>query len=186
MITTTVRTTSVLPRRASTFDQTDVNVTKTTEALKDYEEVANAEGEDERDVEQDDDSQPTSSYESERYMMKAKSGGVNVSLIIKASVIAISTIFLSLVVFLIIYKQYKKSTNPLNYKEKNETGSQKANEEFSEIRYLTSDETLDFNIASPDSVSDLWILISAFHEKTSEAKQKGGSNEFRKEFYPTY
>lgn len=148
-----------MPQRAPVFNQTDVNELKTTEAPKDYEDVINN-IEDEHDVEQDDILLPTATYESdniinEKFMMRTKSDGVNVSLIIKVSVIAISTVFLTLFVFLIVYKQYKKSTNPLNYKEKQENGSHRANEEFSEIRFLTSDETLDFNLATPESSTDL-------------------------------
>lgn len=148
-----------MPQRAPIFNQTDVNELKTTKAPKDYEDVGNN-IEDEHDVELDDIFLPTATYESdniinEKFMMKTKNDGVNVSLIIKVSVIAISTALLSLFVFLIVYKQYKKSTNPLNYKEKQENGSKNASEEFSEIRFLTSDETLDFNLATPDSSTDL-------------------------------
>lgn len=157
--TSTEKVIPEMPQRAPIFNQSDVNELKTTETLKDYEDVG-SNIEDEHDVERDDISLPTDTYESdniinEKFMMKTKSDGVNVSLIMKVSVIAISTVFLSLCVFLIIYKQYKKSTNPLNYKEKHENGSRKANEEFSEIRFLTSDETLDFNLATPDTSTDL-------------------------------
>lgn len=145
------------------FNQTDVTESKATEAVKDYEDVTNiVEGEDEQELEHDDvQIRPTTAYESdnimnERFMMKTSSdgNGVDVSFIIKASVIAISTIFLSFIVFTVVYKQYKKSTNPLNYKEKHENGSRKANEEFSEIRFLTSDETLDFNLITVEQESE--------------------------------
>lgn len=155
--TSTIKVIPKMPQRVPIFNQSDVNELKTTEAPKDYEDVGNN-IEDEHDVEQDDIFLPTATYESdniinEKFMMKTKSDGVNVSLIIKVLVIVVSTVFLSLLVFLVVYKQYKKSTNPLNYKEKQENGSKKANEEFSEIRFLTSDETLDFNLATPDSSS---------------------------------
>ena len=58
------------------------------------------------------------------------------------------------IAFKIVYKQYRKSTNPLNYKEKSECTT-RADEEFSEIRYLTSDETLDFALITPDNATDL-------------------------------
>lgn len=157
--TSTVKVIPKMPQRTPIFNQTDVKELKTTEALKDYEDVGNN-IEDEHEVEQDDIFLPTATYESdniinEKFMMKTKSDGINVSLVMKVSVIVVSTVLLSLFVFLIVYKQYKKTTNPLNYKEKQENGSKVANEEFSEIRFLTSDETLDFNLATPDSSTDL-------------------------------
>lgn len=141
--------------------ETSVPESKPTEAQKDYEDMGiNVEGEDEHDMEQEDVFPPTTTYDSdkivnERFMMKTKSHGVDVSLIVKASVIAISAIIFSLFIFLIIYKQYKKSTDPLNYKEKQENASRKAEEEFSEIRFLTCDETLDFNLAVAGSATEL-------------------------------
>lgn len=81
---------------------------------------------------------------------------VNVSFIVEACVILILIAALVVVVAASAYRQYKKSTNPLNYKSKQENASTKANEEFSEIRFLTSDETLDFNLMSPaENSSDL-------------------------------
>lgn len=128
--------------------------------------MTNIEGEEENDMELDEDVQlratvahDVDNIMNERFMMKTSSdgNGVDVSFIIKASVIAISTAFLSFIVFVVMYKQYKKSTNPLNYKEKQETASKRANEEFSEIRFLTSDETLDFQLmtAEQENVTDL-------------------------------
>lgn len=147
------------PQPVTTFNNTDES--SVTKPARDYGEKTNdmAEVEDEHDVELDD-AIATSSYESdniqnEKFMMNTKSDGVGISFIIKASVVAISAACLSLIIFLVAYKQYKKSTNPLNYKERNESASKKVNEEFSEIRYLTSDETLDFNLASPDNIPDL-------------------------------
>lgn len=146
-----------MPQRTPIFNQTDINESKATETLKDYEEV-----EDEHEVSNEPDFQPTGANESdnfvnEKYMMREtrKDEAVDVSLIIKVSVIAISALFLSSLVFVAVYRTYKESTNPLNYKEKNENGSRKANEEFSEIRYLTSDETLDFNLATPENATEL-------------------------------
>lgn len=47
---------------------------------------------------------------------------------------------------------YKRSTNPMNYKTRgSKCKSVNANEEFSEVRYLTSDEALDFTLLTPDS-----------------------------------
>ena len=133
------------------FNQTHENETIANDASKDIEVV-----EDEHEVSEEPDFLPNGSYESDtfvndRYMMKktTKSDTFDIASIIKVSVLAISIVFLLSVAFLIAYHQYKKSTNPLNYKEKSENGSQKVNEEFSEIRYLTSEESLDFNIMSP-------------------------------------
>lgn len=141
---------------------------KTTEPQKDYDYVESiVDVEDEEDVllaSRNDTSPQTTAHDSdnivnERFMMETKSHVVDMSLIAKASVIAISTVLSLLFVFYIVYKQYKKSTNPLNYKEKQESASRKADEEFSEIRFLTCDETLDFNLASPESVTDLWDIL---------------------------
>jgi hypothetical protein len=122
---------------------------------QDYSEVK---GEDEHDMEPDDQPLPAISNETdnivnERFMMgtKDEGGGSNIAFVLNMIVIAVGSVLCSTFVVLIVYKQYKKSTNPLNYKERQESGSRKANEEFSEIRFLTSDETLDFNIASPDT-----------------------------------
>ena len=78
------------------------------------------------------------------------------SFILAALIITTSSV-LAVIALIIVYKHYRRSTNPLNYKEKCENGgSSRTDEEFSEIRYLTSDETLDFTLASPDNiVSDL-------------------------------
>lgn len=117
---------------------------------------------DEHEISDEPDFLPIGSNESdnfvnERYMMKETTNNdtFDMSFIIKAFFIAIFSVFLSFVVFVIVYHQYKKSTNPLNYKAKNENGSKKVNEEFSEIRYLTSDETLDFNLLTCDTATEL-------------------------------
>lgn len=156
-----------MPQRGPTLNQTGVNETKPSEPPKDYLDVfvsSDDEGEDEHDVERDDIFLSTSSYETDNIMkqglmmkkeMNPDHDGTDASFIIKVSIIAISTVSLSLFIFIIVYKQYKKSTNPLNYKEKHENGSRKANEEFSEIRFLTSDETLDFNLATAENITDL-------------------------------
>jgi Somatomedin B domain len=155
VISSSLKTIPRMPQRAPVpvFNQTDEKESIATEPSKDYDEI-----EEKHEVSDETDYLPTEAYESdnfvnERYMMREtkRDENVDVSLIIKASVITISTLFLSFIIFVIAYLQYKKSTNPLNYKEKNEHGSRKANEEFSEIRYLTSDETLDFNLVTPDS-----------------------------------
>ncbi|KAL7046410.1 hypothetical protein ACKWTF_002564 [Chironomus riparius] len=88
--------------------------------------------------------------------MHAVKTNVNLSFIITTVIIAVSSTVLGSIAIFIGIKQYKKSTNPLNYKEKSENGTKRADEEFSEIRYLTSDEeALDFTLASPTSVTDL-------------------------------
>lgn len=76
------------------------------------------------------------------------------SFVITTLVIIAVSLCLIFIAFKIIYKQYRKSTNPLNYKEKSEC-TMRADEEFSEIRYLTSDETLDFTLITPDNATDL-------------------------------
>lgn len=88
--------------------------------------------------------------------MQSAKRNENLSFIITTVVIAVSCSILAFIAIFIVYKQYRKSTNPLNYKEKSENGTKRADEEFSEIRYLTSDEeALDFTLASPTSVTDL-------------------------------
>lgn len=88
--------------------------------------------------------------------MQSAKRNENLSFIITTVVIAVSCTVLGFIAIFIVYKQYRKSTNPLNYKEKSENGTKRADEEFSEIRYLTSDEeVLDFSLASPTSVTDL-------------------------------
>lgn len=131
---------------------------QTTAASVDFEILRdNAKGEDEHDVvELDLPASPgdgDESFESGR-LTKAP---VNVSFIVEACVILILIAALAVVVGASVVRQYKKSTNPLNYKSKQDSASTKnANEEFSEIRFLTSDETLDFNLMSPaENSSDL-------------------------------
>jgi len=117
--------------------------------------------EDEHDIISDEDEilMPTSAVEkitNEKFMMHSEKRNENLSFIITTIIIAASSTVLVFIAISIVYKQYRKSTNPLNYKEKNENGTKRADEEFSEIRYLTSDEeALDFTLASPTSVTDL-------------------------------
>lgn len=152
--------TKTSPQRVPIPNQTKSTAQSKTTARpsQDYSEVK---GEDEHDMESDDLPLPAPSNETdnivnERFMMGTKDdGGSNITFIVNLVVIAFGLVLCSTFVVLIVYKQYKKSTNPLNYKERQENGSRKANEEFSEIRFLTSDETLDFNLVSPDS-TDLW------------------------------
>lgn len=80
--------------------------------------------------------------------------GKSYSFIVTTLVIVAVSFCLVFIAFKIVYKQYRKSTNPLNYKEKSESTT-RADEEFSEIRYLTSDETLDFTLITPDNATDL-------------------------------
>lgn len=80
--------------------------------------------------------------------------GKSYSFIVTTLVIVAVSFCLVFIAFKIVYKQYRKSTNPLNYKEKSES-TMRADEEFSEIRYLTSDETLDFTLITPDNATDL-------------------------------
>lgn len=63
-------------------------------------------------------------------------------------------IILSVTVYLIL-TLYKKSTDPLNYKtnENKKSNCENVNEEFSEVRFLTSDELLDFTMVTPETVS---------------------------------
>lgn len=128
-----------------------VNVNKAT-SLSDLAEI-----EDEHDMIEEDDED--GEYEpgnitNEKFMMQTERNE-KFSFIITTLVITVSSIFFAFIAIWIVYKQYKKSTNPLNYKERSESGSKRADEEFSEIRYLTSDEALDFTLASPDNITDL-------------------------------
>lgn len=122
---------------------------KINKTPKDYEEVSGmVETEDDMEL---DDELLKKSPESEKL---TKAPG-NVSMLIKAIVVGILIVSLIVVFSSIGIKQYKKSTNPLNYKNQQESSSKKVNEEFSEIRFLTSDETLDFSLASEGIVSEL-------------------------------
>lgn len=68
-------------------------------------------------------------------------------------VITLLTGFLIITVVIFSVKQYKKSTNPMNYKSNGSKCSNvNANDEFSEVRYLTGDEVLDFTLVTPDRV----------------------------------
>lgn len=108
---------------------------------------------DEDDVPADDATVLSDAITNEKYVLADKSHGMSASFAIKVALVAITTISVVVVALLLAVRLYKKSTNPLNYKENGECCTQKANEEFSEIRYLTSDETLDFNLASPETAS---------------------------------
>jgi hypothetical protein len=80
---------------------------------------------------------------------------MNSSFTLQAIVIAISIALLAFVAIFIIYKHYKATTNPLNYKDRHSDGTRRADEEFSEVRFLTSDEALDFTLATLDNATDL-------------------------------
>lgn len=87
---------------------------------------------------------------------KLQSQSGSFSFILTTLIIVVLSVLLATIALVIVYKQYRKSTDPLNYKDKNESGgANRADEEFSEIRYLTSDETLDFTLLSPDNATDL-------------------------------
>lgn len=53
----------------------------------------------------------------------------------------------------VAYQRYKSSRDPLNYKQnrRGKSTTKNVTEEFSEVRFLTEDECLDFNIASSQS-----------------------------------
>ena len=56
------------------------------------------------------------------------------------------------VIAFVLIKRYKSSTNPLNYKQnRRKVNTKNVTEEFSEVRYLTEDECLDFNLATTES-----------------------------------
>jgi len=81
---------------------------------------------------------------------------ITASFVIKAAIIALLTVCFTVLVALIVIKQYRRSTNPLNYKDKQcRSSSERADEEFSEIKYLTCDETLDFQMATPEIANNL-------------------------------
>lgn len=114
--------------------------------------------EDEHDMipDEDDDIPSDETITNEKLQMHTTKSNGNHSFIITTVVIAISSVLFAFAAIVIVYRQYRKSTNPLNYKDKSENGTSRADEEFSEIRYLTSDEeALDFTLASTNSVTDL-------------------------------
>lgn len=116
----------------------------------DFEEIPknSDEIEDEHEILQED------SLQQSQKLTNEKSQSKNFSFILTTLIITVSSIFLASVAVTIVYKQYRKSTDPLNYKEKSESGNgSRADEEFSEIRYLTSDETLDFTPLTPDNIA---------------------------------
>jgi hypothetical protein len=140
------------PTTAPTTSSTTLTQRETTrrKTTSDFVEI-----EDEHDMmlEEDDDEIEPGNITNEKFINVQSQ--MNVSTIITTLVIAVSSVFFAIIAISIVYKQYKKSTNPLNYKERSENGSKRADEEFSEIRYLTSDEALDFALATPDNFTDL-------------------------------
>lgn len=145
---TTVKTSKTTQKVISTSRKTETpqvpqNPKSTTQS--DFEEVPKnspeEEIEDEHEIMQ----------QSEK-LTEEKSQSGNFSFILTTIIIIVSSVFLAIVAIGIVYKQYRKSTDPLNYKDRGESGgTNRADEEFSDIRYLTSDETLDFTLASPDN-----------------------------------
>lgn len=144
---TTVKTSTTTPKVISTSSKTEIpQLPQTPKSAKsDFEEVPKnsleEEIEDEHEI-----------MQQSQMLTEEKSQRGNFSFILTTIIIIVSSVFLASVAIAIVYKQYRKSTDPLNYKDRNENGgTNRADEEFSEIRYLTSDETLDFTLASPDN-----------------------------------
>lgn len=89
-------------------------------------------------------SSDVASHETDRITMKISHEYV---FPIKTLVIISITILCLSFIAVFSYRRIREKSNPLNYKDNCERdGSRKANEDFSEIRFLTSDETLDFNM----------------------------------------
>jgi Ca2+-dependent lipid-binding protein len=146
-----VKTSTASPKAISTSSKTETpqvpqNAESTTQS--DFEELPKNTPE---DIEDEHEILPEDVLQqSQKQEEKAQSE--NFSFILTTLIIIVSSVFLAIVALTIVYKQYRKSTDPLNYKDRSEGGGAKrADEEFSEIRYLTSDETLDFTLASPDN-----------------------------------
>jgi hypothetical protein len=73
-------------------------------------------------------------------------------LIVMSNIVFTSTVVLLLfsIIIYIILKEYKKTNDPLNYK----NNCRNADEEFSEVRFLTSDEILDFTLVTPETIDN--------------------------------
>lgn len=146
--TTAVRTSSTTFKVISTSSTTETpqlpqNAKHTTQS--DFEELLKNSDE----IEDEHEILPEDVLQQSEKLTKEKSQSENFSFILTTFIITVSSVFLAAIAITIVYKQYRKSTNPLNYKDRSENGgARKADEEFSEIRYLTSDETLDFTLAT--------------------------------------
>lgn len=139
VISTTSRTeTPQSPRDAKRTTQSDFEeLPQNTEEIKDEHEIL-----------------PEDVLQQSEKLTKEKSQSEDFSFILTTLIITVSSVFLASIAITIVYKQYRKSTNPLNYKDKSESGgASSADEEFSEIRFLTSDETLDFTLLNPENVA---------------------------------
>lgn len=119
----------------------------TTVSSDDYEEV---QGEDEHGVSVPEVASdvPLTIHETDKMTMLEDDGKFPVKVAL-FSVVTITVISLLSIIFI---RKYREASNPLNYKETNDKhkSSKNANEEFSEIRYLTSEETLDFTLLSSE------------------------------------
>ena len=82
---------------------------------------------------------------------KLKQSPTSSSHVKKYSVISLGVITAIAVILIVAVKRYKSSTNPLNYKQNSGKTPTSNVTEFSEVRFLTEDECLDFNIANSDS-----------------------------------
>lgn len=87
----------------------------------------------------------------EKPSIKSFQSSNNSSLLIKYILVSLGVITTVAVITIVAIKRYKSSTNPLNYKQNSGKTTTKNVTEFSEVRFLTDDECLDFNIASSDS-----------------------------------
>lgn len=147
MQTSTPKVISTMKTEAPTPQDANNN-RKEEEDESDYEEISSKNS---NEIEDEHDIVP----EEMQQLVNEKAQSKNFSIILTTLVIVVVSLILASIAIIIVYKQYRKSTNPLNYKEKSECATSRADEEFSEIRYLTSDETLDFSLATPDNATDL-------------------------------
>lgn len=157
VINATTKTTTKFTPPTKTTMKVNQHGKNNTRAASDYE-YEKVSGEDEHEMKNNSDEDDAASiekssgvapafHETDRITMEDSN---KFHFPIKIIVITLGTVALLSLISIFIYHQYREKSNPLNYKEKSRDrdGSCKADNDFSEIRYLTSDETLDFNIMS--------------------------------------
>lgn len=153
--TTKTSTASSTTRRMKT---TTAKINQTlTKASDDYEEV---QGEDEHGVSAPEIASdvPLTIHETDKMTMPKSEG----NFLITAAILSVCALVTLILFSIFLIRRYREASNPLNYKESGNDkhrSTKNANEEFSEIRYLTSDETLDFTLISDEN---LWLKKKYF------------------------
>lgn len=129
-----------------------IKVNQTEKAVQeDYEEIEDEHEVSAQPIPESSGSSSSTFHETDKMTMLANDG----NFLIKVAFITILVVGVLAVISIFTFRFYRDSSNPLNYKESNDKpirGSTNANCEFSEIRYLTSDETLDFSLATDDDL----------------------------------